>query len=353
MTAGGRPGTDSCGSTGGYGSPTMESDGRPTPRGPAFGGQGHWLKGNLHCHTTGSDGAATPSEAAAGYAALGHDFLAITDHDTVTDPAQVDAHGLILVPGVELTAGGGRLGTEFHILGIGLAPGVALPSRATAGAVSSAWLRGHGAATFVAHPHWSGLTIDDLLALDIDGLEAVNFGTTLDSLKGEAFAAWDEGLLNGRAWTGIGTDDTHWHTIERGRAWTMVHAAERTPQAIVAALRAGRFYASTGPAITDAWAEVSADGASLHVHVESSPVASIYVSGPGSHTAMAYHPDATRLSAIPTDRVPPMITGHDFTIDLRRDGKAPFAGHGTGRRHVRVSCMGWDRARAWTNPIFF
>lgn len=331
----------------------MDESKSDPPRGPAFVGPGVWLKGNLHCHTTKSDGALSPSDAAAGYAALGHDFLALTDHDRITDPRKVDAHGLVLVPSVELTASDGELGTEFHLLGIGIAPGTKLPARTNAGAVSSAWLRAHGAATFVAHPHWSGLTMADLLSLQIDGLEAVNTGTVLDSLKGDSFAIWDEGLMRGRAWSAIATDDTHWHTFERGRGWTMVHAEARTPQAIVAALRAGRFYASTGPEIHDAWAVVSEDGEALHVHVRTSPVAAIYVSGPGSHSDMAYHSDATHLATVPTDTMPPMITAHDFKIDLGRKGKRPFAGKGSGRRHVRVACMDWMQRRAWTNPILF
>ena len=322
-------------------------------RGPAFAGPGVWLKGNLHCHTTESDGALSPSDAAAGYAALGHDFLALTDHDRITDPRTVNAHGLVLVPSVELTAGGGEFGTEYHLLGIGIDPGTDLPARTSTGAVSSAWLRAHGAATFAAHPHWSGLTMSDLLALQIDGLEAVNTGTVLDSLKGDSFAIWDEGLIRGRAWSAIATDDTHWHTFERGRGWTMIHAEARTPDAIVAALKAGRFYASTGPEIHDAWAAVSSDGASLHVHVRTSPVAAIYVSGPGSNSEMAYHPDASHLLSVPTDTAPPMLTAHHFTIDLAREGKRPVVGVGTGRRHVRVACMDWMQRRAWTNPIFF
>jgi hypothetical protein len=322
-------------------------------RGPAFAGPGTWLKGNLHCHTTESDGALSPSDAAAGYAALGHDFLALTDHDRITDPQAVDAHGLILVPSVELTAADGELGTEFHLLGIGIAPGITLPPPSTSGAVSSAWLRAHGAATFVAHPHWSGLTTADVLALQIDGLEVMNTGTVLDSLKGDGSAMWDEGLLRGRTWSAIATDDTHWHTIERGRGWTMIHAEARTPEAIVAALRAGRFYASTGPEIHDAWVEVSADGRTLHVHVRTSPVAAIYVSGPGTNSGMAYHPDATQLATVPTGTMPPMITAHDFTIDLGRTARRPFAGQGSGRRHVRVACMDWMQRRAWTNPILF
>src|SRR5947199_10583172 len=40
-----------------------------------------WLRGNLHAHTTYSDGVKTPKELLAEYEALGYDFLAITDHE--------------------------------------------------------------------------------------------------------------------------------------------------------------------------------------------------------------------------------------------------------------------------------
>src|SRR2546426_9624903 len=40
-----------------------------------------WLRGNLHAHTTYSDGMKTPQELIAEYEALGYDFLAITDHE--------------------------------------------------------------------------------------------------------------------------------------------------------------------------------------------------------------------------------------------------------------------------------
>src|SRR2546426_9079599 len=40
-----------------------------------------WLRGNLHAHTTYSDGVKTPQELLAEYEALGYDFLAITDHE--------------------------------------------------------------------------------------------------------------------------------------------------------------------------------------------------------------------------------------------------------------------------------
>ena len=43
--------------------------------------QAVWLKGNLHAHSTNSDGRLTPKELAEAYKARGYAFMAVTDHD--------------------------------------------------------------------------------------------------------------------------------------------------------------------------------------------------------------------------------------------------------------------------------
>ena len=53
------------------------------------------LKGQLHTHTTFSDGTMTPQEVADAYAALGFDFLAFTDHDHLLKPAYADMIGQV------------------------------------------------------------------------------------------------------------------------------------------------------------------------------------------------------------------------------------------------------------------
>ena len=66
------------------------------------------LKGQLHTHTTLSDGTMTPQEVADVYTGLGYDFLAFTDHDHLLKPAdlkmirQVKSE-MILFYGIELT----------------------------------------------------------------------------------------------------------------------------------------------------------------------------------------------------------------------------------------------------------
>ncbi|HXG15714.1 MAG TPA: PHP domain-containing protein [Calidithermus sp.] len=66
------------------------------------------LRGNLHAHTTFSDGVLPPGRLVAEYEALGYDFLAITDHDDLIGEAYwraLDrlAPRLLLFRGVELS----------------------------------------------------------------------------------------------------------------------------------------------------------------------------------------------------------------------------------------------------------
>src|SRR5207245_10928330 len=64
------------------------------------------LKGDLHCHTLHSDGANTVREIVGNAVELGLDFLAVTDHNTDTHHADLDALAglpIILIPGEEVT----------------------------------------------------------------------------------------------------------------------------------------------------------------------------------------------------------------------------------------------------------
>jgi hypothetical protein len=76
---------------------------------------GHrWLAGDLHTHTVHSDGAQTVPELARFAALQGLDFLAITDHNTVSHHAELPAaaarYGITLVPGQEITTEDGHAG---------------------------------------------------------------------------------------------------------------------------------------------------------------------------------------------------------------------------------------------------
>ncbi len=74
---------------------------------------------DLHSHTTASDGQYPPSELLRRAASAGVTTLAVTDHDTVSgleaSQAAAKAHGIRLVPGIELSAFIHR--REIHVLG--------------------------------------------------------------------------------------------------------------------------------------------------------------------------------------------------------------------------------------------
>lgn len=53
-----------------------------------FSKEGNWYKGNLHSHTTNSDGMLTPKEAVALFREQGYHFLCFSEHDKYTDYRQ-------------------------------------------------------------------------------------------------------------------------------------------------------------------------------------------------------------------------------------------------------------------------
>src|SRR5207248_29544 len=74
---------------------------------------------DLHTHSTASDGRRTPADLVACAAAAGVEVLSLTDHDTVAGldeaTAAASAHGIELVPGIEITAI--RDDVDVHVLG--------------------------------------------------------------------------------------------------------------------------------------------------------------------------------------------------------------------------------------------
>jgi hypothetical protein len=78
---------------------------------PAAPGR-RWLAGDLHAHTVHSDGSLTVDQLAGLARGRGLDFLAVTDHNTVSHHAELRAAaartGVLLVPGQEVTTDTGH-----------------------------------------------------------------------------------------------------------------------------------------------------------------------------------------------------------------------------------------------------
>ncbi|WP_197698952.1 CehA/McbA family metallohydrolase [Micromonospora inositola] len=83
----------------------------PRPAVPDVDGR-RWIAGDLHAHTVHSDGVQTIDELAALAVSRGLDFLAVTDHNTVSHhpwlPGAARRYGITLVPGQEVTTDRGH-----------------------------------------------------------------------------------------------------------------------------------------------------------------------------------------------------------------------------------------------------
>jgi predicted metal-dependent phosphoesterase TrpH len=276
------------------------------------------LRANLHGHTTESDGRLAPQDYVDWYAGRGYDALAITDHNVRTDPSTLDSRGMLLIPGAEVTATGTEFGGQYHLVALGPLP-EQLPSVTTPGPESARLLTAAGAVVVVAHPHWSGLTGADLLAVEAaTGVEVWNGGTVLDSEKGVALALWDELLRRGRRLWGFATDDAHFRFLDGALGWVVLHATERSVAAALEALRQGHFYGSAGPEIQTVHIEGNT------VTVACSPCAGIYCLGFAGRNQY-------RLA----DGAP--LTEARFTLR----GDEPW---------LRVQVTGSDGRSAWTQP---
>lgn len=80
-------------------------------------------KGNLHSHSTNSDGHLTPAEMISLYKKNGYSFLCLSEHDYYTDlRSEFDTDDFILLPGLEasvkLCDAEGHLVKTHHIHGI-------------------------------------------------------------------------------------------------------------------------------------------------------------------------------------------------------------------------------------------
>ncbi len=233
---------------------------RPTP-----GAQ--WFKGNTHTHTLESDGDSTPEEVATWYKEHGYDFLVLSDHNVLTDPASAAAvidDDFILIPGEEVTSSFER--RPVHINGLNINSLVVPRSAETMvdtiqGNIDA--IREVEGAPHVNHPNFGwAFGAEELAQVEGDRLlEIYNGHPSVHNDGGGDSpgmeAVWDFLLTRGKRIYGIAVDDAHhFREIGRdrsnpGRGWVTVRAATLTPVDIVSALEEGNFYASTGVEIDD------------------------------------------------------------------------------------------------------
>lgn len=277
-----------------------------------------FFKGNLHCHTTISDGARSPAEAIALYRSMGYDFLTITDHRKTTVAQSHLEAGMLVFSGIELDY---LLSSEVvHLVGFGMTENVESRIRYEQGPqAGAACIRACGGRVIAAHPHWSLNTAATLMA--IRGVTAAEVFNSMSFARPDSSHILDVMAARGAMLPFVASDDTHAYAGEQGMACTMVQAEALTPEAILEAMDAGRFYASQGPRIEQI---TLADGMFT---VRCSPAAHIYF-----HTNLPWTPGR-------------IVNGAGLTE----------ASYQTlpGRGECFVRCQVIDAAgkSAWSNPL--
>lgn len=229
-----------------------------------------FYKANFHCHTTRSDGRLDPAAAVGFYRDTGYDILSITDHRKVTE---ISCSRPLIIPGIELDYV--LPGQWVHILGLGMSKGIGARWDCSGTPQDGIDLiRSLGGIAVLAHPAWSLNTPAFIGSLSgLSGVEIWNSVSTLP-LNGER--AESSSLLDvtwasgGELLPVFANDDSHSYRDEAGVAATMVQAEELAEASVMEALRAGRFYATTGPGIRQI--EIP-DGREIIVHC--SPAESI------------------------------------------------------------------------------
>lgn len=314
-----------------------------------FEADGVWMRCALHTHTLESDGELPPWALVGHYQAAGYDVVAITDHWRLTRVGSTEQ--LIALPAAELcfdldTPGVGEF-LAFGIHEIPDDPGgrrenwlvneVERYEQRTFPDLSTAarWVEGQGGVTYVAHPYWSGLDPRVLLEADgFAGLEVYNGTSELEDGRGDSSSWWDALLEAGRTTYAIAVDDQHSPLFDLGLAWTWVRAADRSAEAVLAALRTGMAYGSNGPLVH----EVHRDGGS--VEVSCSPCRRLVVGMERERGCSVVAGDRGRRSG----RI--LETSDDGLITRARID-VPW----DDPRYLRLTAIDERGAKAWTNPF--
>lgn len=300
---------------------------------------GNWYKGNLHLHSTNSDGRKSPEEVAKIYEEHGYQFVAFTEHEHYTYNKALCHENFLILPGVEFACDKPDPLRIYHLLGIGQHaageeasgengfyhhqrfPVKKWEGLSTIQSTIDETLAANNLSVF-NHPNWSRMELSDFL--DLEGffaMEIYNYGCEAESRTGISIDYWDSLLRRGRKVWGIATDDAHFAIDDYCGGWVVVNAKELTIEAITAALKEGNFYSSNGPEIYSFFVE---DG-----------VAKI---------------DCSQAREIH------FVTYETFGYSMIAKGSETFT-HGEMKlcgkeKYVRAEVIDHNGKTAWSNPIF-
>ena len=240
----------------------------------------------------------------------------------LTDTRALRSAGFTTLPGAELHAPGTELSAEWHIVAVDLPDGFLPPGPGESGPALARRARAAGAFIGMAHPAASLLTLADAESLEAAHAVEVHNDLAVFEDRGDSWHLYDLLLARGHRLGAYAADDAHFQRQDPpGRAaWVQVWAESLEPDELLAALKAGHYYSSTGP---DILAISVSDG---KVTVRCSPASRILVTGgvPGKQAGTG----AGLTSAV-------------LSLDTL-----------SGSAYFRVTVIAGDGGRAWSNPVW-
>lgn len=311
----------------------------------AFQKPGQFFKGNIHGHSTVTDGALTPAEVAEAYYNKGYDFISLTDHfmpevsyetrpgwqRIITDTTNLRTSDFTTIIGAEIHAPTLLNGEIWHLLAVGLPVDWAEIGPDEQGIDIARRAFESGAYVGIAHPAWYTLTVAETLPLlpYSHAIEVFNTGCSSGG-RADSWYFADELFTMGHRLHAYAADDSHRvHPVgsmqDAFGGWIQVKSESLDPDELLAALKAGDYYSSTGPDLDD----IQWDGEVLRV--QSSPVDRYYISGKGARTRVVNGGNLTECE-VPLDSA---------------NREASNWGD-----YVRVTAIDADGQKAWSQPIW-
>jgi hypothetical protein len=298
-----------------------------------------FLAGDVHTHSTFSDGVGTVEDNWSMAKAAGLDFMFATDHNTIRQKSRCRHRGLWL--GQEPSLGG------HHIALLGLKK-TFVPKK---DGLIQDFERAASIAPFVFFPHpvgwWPDTWYPEERIRQLDGigepfaLEVINGANKLDRAYDQfddaAVKLWDRLLCMNRHVTGLGGSDAHLPQ-GIGNVWTGVYDANIEMNSVIESLKKGHCFVSEGPLVY-----LNCEGKTMGDTVKRRKGSKLQID-----IKAVYVPGLFSLNIVSRGRVVRSFMGNNEP-QLRAQHSATV---GVSPTYFRLEARGVNDRRAFSNPIY-